>query len=145
MADPLSVVASTLAVVGAAEGATKTLLKFKKMLDGPEPEHVLALINEISDLRIVLTDIQKFLVRNTVNLPQQPLRHVATLIDRAKAELLQLDELIQYRLFKANSVPGRIKVSRREWVKSNNKLERFRQEMRDIRLNLVTQILTINL
>ena len=69
---------------------------------------------------------------------------MATLLQRAKDRLLQLDELIQYRLVKPNFSFEAIRVSRREWAKAKNTIENFRQSLRDIRLNIITQMTLMN-
>ena len=55
MADSLSITASIIAVVGAAEGVTKTLDKIKNIRN--VSDELLALINEVSDLKAILSDI----------------------------------------------------------------------------------------
>ena len=62
MADPLSITASIIAVVGAAECVTKTLAKIRSIRNAPD--ELLALINEVSDLKIILSDIQNYIVYN---------------------------------------------------------------------------------
>ena len=143
MADPLSVTASIIAVVGAAEGVTKTLARIRDIRNAPE--ELLALINEVSDLRIILGDIQSYVQNDTRPLTlQDALQHLSILINRAKDKLLQLDELIQYRLTKPESVLDQIKISRREWTRAKTTVDKFRQSLRDIRLNIVSQMIVIN-
>ena len=143
MADPLSITASIIAVLGAAEGVSKTLAKIKSLRQAPN--EILALINEISDLRIILGEVERYVIRDTnrISLPEQ-LQTMSTLIDRAKEPLLELDQLIQYRLLKASSRSAELKVSRRELAAAKHVVERFRQRMRDTRLNIVTQMVVIN-
>ena len=144
MADPLSIIASIIAVVGAAEGVAKTLGKIKTIRNAPD--ELLALINEVSDLKIILSDIQSYVIHN-IQRPQispEELRNISTLINRARDKLLELDQLIQYRLIKPDSVSDQIKVSRREWLRARSTIERFRQSLRDIRLNIVTQMVIMN-
>ena len=144
MADPLSLIASIIAVVGAAEGVSKTLAKMKSIRDAPD--ELLALINEVSDLRIILMDVQSYIAQNLrrPRIAQDELQHMSTLIDRAKEKLLKLDELIQYRLVKPDSIANHIKVSKREWVRAKSTIEKFQQSLRDIRLNIVAQMTVIN-
>ena len=69
---------------------------------------------------------------------------MSTLVNRAKEKLLELDELIQYKLVKLGSTSDQIKVSRREWLRAKNTIEKFRQSLRDIRLNIVTHMVVVN-
>ena len=120
MADPLSITASIIAVVGAAEGVTKTLAKFKSIRNAPD--ELLALINEVSDLKLVFSDIQNHIVIQRAQIPQTKEQNISTLVKRAKDKLLELDQLIQYRLVKPES--DQIKVSRREWLRARAVIER---------------------
>ncbi|KAF2660578.1 hypothetical protein K491DRAFT_711773 [Lophiostoma macrostomum CBS 122681] len=63
MADPLSLTAGIIAVVGAAEKTGKGLEKLRTLHDAPdELEYAL---NEISDMRVVLRSIQNALTALT--------------------------------------------------------------------------------
>ena len=144
MADPLSITAGIVAVVGAAGGITKTLGKIKDLRNAPD--ELLALINEVSDLRLILNDLQHYILQNTQRqqILQEELQHLSILVGRAKDKLLQLDELIQYRLVKPDSIFGEIKVSKREWARARSSIVRFQQSLRDIRLNIATHMVVIN-
>ena len=149
MADPLSITASIIAVIGAAEGVTKTLAKIRNIRNAPQ--ELLSLINEVSDLRIIFGDVQKYLqnAQRSQSMPrrsthQEELHHMSILINRAKDKLLELDKLIQYRLTKPESIADHVKVSRREWARAKSTIEGFRQSLRDIRLNVIAQMVIIN-
>ena len=144
MADPLSLTASIIAVLGAAEGVGKTLKRIKNIYNAPT--EVLALINEISDLRIILSDLQGYITQNTTRpqLPSEQLRHMSVLLQRAKDRLLELDQLVEYQLLKPESRSDHIRVSRREWAKAKETVGRFRQSLRDIRLDIVAQLVVVN-
>ena len=122
---------------------TKTLAKIKNVRNAPE--ELLALINEVSDLQIVLGDIRSY-TQTTIISPtlQDAFQHLSVLINRAKDKLLQLDELVQYRLTKPDSAIDRIKVSRREWTRAKTTIDNFRQSLRDIKLNIIAQMGVIN-
>ena len=107
MADPLSLAASVIAVVGVAKGVALTMSKIKNIHNAPA--EVLALSNEVSDLQILLDDVQKHIVRNPY-LSQERLQYLSTLVGKAKDKLLQLDELIQYRLLRPGSSANEIRV-----------------------------------
>ena len=144
MADPLSIIASIIAVIGAAEGMSKTLTKIRNICNAPV--EVLALTNEVCDLRVILNDLEGYITQNTLRpqLPQEQLHHISVLLQRARNCLLELDKLIEYRLLKPESRPDQIQVSRREWARVKDIIEKFRQSLRDIRLNIVAQMMVIN-
>ena len=143
MADPLSLSASIIALRGAAEGVSKTLAKLHELRNAPN--ELLALNNEISDLRIVLNDLERHFRRNA-NMPyaMEPLQPMSVLLQRGKDRLLQLDQLIQYKLLKPSSTPERVKVSWRGWIKAKRAVERHRQTLHDTRLNILTQMGVLN-
>ena len=144
MADPLSITASIVAVIGAAGGITKILGKIKNLRNAPN--ELLALFNEVSDLQIILKDLQHYILQNIERpqILQEELQHISILVGRAKDKLLELDELIQYRLVKPESISDQIKVSKREWARAKDSIERFRQSLRDIRLNIATHMVVVN-
>ena len=80
-----------------------------------------------------------------IHLPQERISQLSSLVNRATEKLLRLDKFIQYRLLKPDSTIDQIKISRREWAWSKSKVDRFQQELKDIRLNIVTQMVLLNL
>ena len=143
MADVLSFAASIIAVLGAAEGVAKTLSRIRSIRNAPD--ELLALTNEVSDLQIILSDVQGY-VRTTQapQISQEHLQHLSKFVNRAKEKLLQLDELVHYKVLKPQSSPDKIKVSKREWLMAVKTIDKFRQSLRDIRLNIVTHMMMIN-
>ena len=144
MSGPLSIIASVVTVIGTAEGVSKTLSTFRRIKNAPN--ELLALINEVSDLTLILGGVERCFTDDgrRPRLSQQHLQTLSTAINRAKDELLELDKLVQYRLVKPDSVPNKIKVSRYEWTRAKPTIERFRQSLRDNRLNIVTIMVMLN-
>ena len=144
MADPLSITASIIAVIGAAEGVSKSLAKIKNIRNAPQ--EILGLINEVSDLRIILRDVERYVIREVNQHSHSPeqLQTLSILIIRASDYLLELDKVIQYRLVKASSTSADFKVSRREWAVARSTIEKFRQSLRDVKLNIITQMGVMN-
>ena len=143
MADPLSITASVIAVVSAAEGIGKTLSKIRNIREAPN--ELLALINEVSDFRVILANLEIHLTNKTSNLHlQEQTQHMSVLLNRAKEQLLQLDELIQYRIVRPESTSWQIKLSRREWALARSTIKGFRGRLRDTRLDIIAQMTVIN-
>ena len=146
MADPLSIAASVITVIGAADSIGKSLGKVKTLRNAPA--EVLALQNEVSDLRIVLDDVN-FCVLDMGSTETSTritirLQHLSELVDRAKSQLLQLDKLLHYDIIKPGSLDGEFKVSRTEWLRAQSAVEAIRQSLRDVKLNIATQMMGIN-
>ena len=143
MADPLSITASVIAVVTAAEGVSKTLSKIRRA--NRAPSEFLALMNEVSDFRVVLDNLDSYVRSVSSESPSsRTLQHLMGLLQRGKDTLLQLDGLVHYQLAKPSSTTEHPKVSRLEWVKGKRVIEEYRQKLRDIRLNIVAQMATLN-
>ena len=143
MAAALSLAASIIAVLGAAEGVTKALSKVRSIRNAPD--EVLALNNEVSDLQVILGDVQGY-VRNTPepHISQEHLQHLLAFVDQAKEKLLQLDKLIHYNVLKPQSAPDQIKISKIEWLKAVKTIDMFRHSLRDIHSNVVSQMVMTN-
>ena len=135
MADPLSVTASIIAVVGAADAVAKGLRRLKAVKDAPEG--LQNLILDVAQIEMVLNGI-KSVVLNSGSPPIE----LATLIEEAGSKLLELRSLIEYTLTKAGVSD---KVDRWQWLRKGNEVERLRNQLGTIRLNLVALTSSANL
>ena len=140
MAEALGLAASIIAVIGAADGVAKAFAKVKDIRNAPN--EVLALMNEVSDLTLNMENIQKYTQKSQV--PESELQQVFSLVDKANDILLQLNTLIEYRLMKPDSGMHRMRVSRVQWLREGDTIRRFQQKLRDIRLDIATQMALIN-
>ena len=145
MADPLSIIASIIAILGAADSVSKALSKIKIFSDSPDG--LLVLINEVSDFKVVLYDIE----RHFRNSPQasdaatvEQYSHLADLISRGKDPLLQLEQMIEYQFKRAETRDGQFRVSRVEWLRAKLVVERLRQTLRDTRQNIQSHMALIH-
>ena len=135
MADPLSVTASVIAVVGAANAVTKGLRRLKAAKDAPEG--LQDLIQDVVQLEMVLN-----FVKSAVLSSGSPPIELATLVGEAGSKLLEVQSLIEYTLKKAGVSD---KVDRWQWLRKGNEVERLRNQLSTIRLNLVTLTSSANL
>ena len=144
MTDPLSIAASVITLIGTADAIVKSLQKVRNLRKAPG--EVLALYNELTDLRVVLDDVSSCLseVGDTSSSATKRLRHMASLIDRAKEHMQRLDETMHGRILKSGSLDGEFKVSRTQWMKAKAPAEAIRQDLREVRLNIMAQMMTIN-
>ena len=143
MADPLSLAVSIIAVLGAAEGVAKGIMKIYSIRNAPD--EILALNNEVSDLQILMYDIRHFIKDSPESqLSQEHVQHLVSSVNRAKEKLLQLNELMQYKIIKPQTSSNQLKISKREWLKAAQVINRSRQSLRDIRSNITTRFLLIN-
>ena len=135
MADPLSVTASIIAVVGVAHEVTKGLRRLKAAKDAPED--LKDLLEDLVQLEMVLNGI-----KSGVLSPGSPPVELASLIEEAGSKLLELRSLIEYTLTKAGVSD---KVVRWQWLRKGDEVERLRNQLSAIRLNLVALTSSANL
>lgn len=125
--DPLSISASILTVVATVNGG---LAIVNRLLSAPE--ELQALVTELADLTPIISSIGR--------LPHDHLVQNGLLgqLEAAKAVLLELEELICYRLTKASGS----RVDRSEWASRKTQIDRLRKQLRDKR-DVLTATLTI--
>ena len=144
MAEILGLVTGIFSVIKTAESITATLGKIKNITDAPA--QLLALINEVSDLTVLLADAERHIrqIRHASTSNLNHLQNLKIFVDRAKEQLQRLEQLIHYKLTKPESTTELLKVSFRNWMKEKGTVEEFRQGLRDARLNIATQMALIN-
>ena len=118
MADPLSITASIIAIVSAAEGVSSAISRLKTLYDAPA--EALALINELSDLGVVLSQVEKHIVQNNqeqeTQRSREQLQSLAALVESATVVLHDVHELVQTRLLVPQSTLHRRSVSQYGWL-----------------------------
>ncbi len=135
MADPLSVTASIIAVIGVAGEVAKGLRRLKAAKDAPEG--LQDLLEDFAQLEMVLNGI-----KSAVLSPGRPPVELATLIREAGSKLLELRSLIECTLTKVGVSD---QVNRWQWLRKGNEVERLRNQLGTIRLNLVAVTSSANL
>lgn len=147
--DPLSICASVITI---ASLCVTTLETFRQFYDAPE--EILAVINDISDLQIVLGRAKSNkllgqhndLLMSAVNLDVQYAEHTSsqsiTIIStRAKTKLLELNEIVQSCLSShgpSSSKPSKagIKIATISWMRRRHRVREIQKELASIRLTI---------
>ena len=134
--DPLSVIASCIAVAGAGDTAIKGLKKLRSL--SSLPDILLAIINEVADLTLVVQDLRSScqLHQNSTNTSQTSSSAITQLLDHAQATLLQLDQIINYRLLRRPKPTGEITFSRSAWIIEEQRVRRLQGNLRSTRLSI---------
>lgn len=142
MADPLSIAAGIITVIGAAEAVAKGLGKLISLKGLPST--FVALNNEISDLRLVVQEVDGFLLdngqlsvhgRKICESSVNGIKSLQSNLDNAKGKLLALERMITHDLTNADGSPDRFK-----WLREENKLRRLQEDNRNLRLNIGTAL-----
>ena len=144
MSDPLSIIASVVTLISTADSILKTLQRVKDLRKAPS--EILALLNEVTDLRVVLDDVSDCLteVGETSPSDTKRLQHMTTLINRAEEQMLKLDDVIHGTIGKSKSLGDDSKMWMIQWMRAKGPVEVIRQHLRDVRLNIMTQMMVIN-
>ena len=138
--EPLSVAANMIAVLGAGGIILKTLDQANLIRQAPEI--VLALNNEISDLRLIVHETQRLLQENQARNPvgsdtRTFADEVTPILIKGRDKLLELESLIQYDLTAPRTFIGnRPKVRKVAWMLKRTKLKTIKDEIRLLRMNL---------
>ena len=142
MADPLSIIASILAVIGAAESVGKTLNRIRDITNAPD--EVLALSNEISDLTVVLKHVETYVTAaDGAVISLENLEHLSVLAKRAQSKLAQLERIMHNHLPEPGGANRRSSLLRLQWALLKTKVDGLRVDLRDIKLSIVVQMTTV--
>ena len=131
--DPLSIIASTITVAGVVAAG----LEYARTLENAGRE-VHLLINEVSDIRIVLMEIESA-IRSRLHhqrLPHGSDESMCKLLSSAKHNLQQLDDVIKNQLKFCRSSKGQVKVARLAWFRQKSRIGSILEELRRTRTNL---------
>jgi len=154
MAEPLSLAASIIAVLGAAEKTGRGLERLRSLHNASdEIEYILnevylpssrphlhqANMSQINDMRVVLRSVHNA----EMALTGSEAEDIHELVQRCRNEVLELDTLVTYHLQAASGYDsaGRAKVNTRGWLSKSGQLGRIRERLRDRRENLAVALL----
>ena len=133
--DPLSLTASLIAIVGATGRISKTIQKIVSIRGAPDV--VSALSNEISDLRLVLQAVETLLQRGST-FPSPFYSSLRASLDRARAQMLELETIVEYQIMTTAGANNEPKVNRIVWTRRRGQIQRIQDELRLARLDIST-------
>ncbi|MCJ1306856.1 hypothetical protein MMC25_000500 [Agyrium rufum] len=138
--DPLSFTASLITVVTVAVQVTQGLQKLRQLHGASGAVH--AILNEVTDVRIILSDINAVVAGHKTPDGEidESLSSVCRTADQIKEALLELDTLINKRLFKSSGDNGDSQVRKLVWVREKSNIQEILHTLRRLRLDLVTGI-----
>ena len=138
--DPLSFAASIITVVATVATVARSLDELRDNLQYG-PDVLSSLVNEVSDLRIVLeacdSAVQKLYSDSQQKSPLTPLADAAQVLNRTEIHLKELGSLVTWCLHGAPESHGIFKSARLRWIKARNKAEMIQQQLRDSKQHLV--------
>lgn len=139
--DPLSIAASLIALIGAAEKIAVGIDKLASLRNAPAS--VLALNNELSDLRLVLREVEPLIEKHydaiaserTTPVPAPGDSTLLRSIQRAKVKLVELESIVQNRLMVRMGVKDKL-----AWTFEQDKVVKAKDDLRTARLNITAAL-----
>ncbi|MCJ1405926.1 hypothetical protein MMC11_009160 [Xylographa trunciseda] len=134
--DPLSVVASVIAVLQAGGAVFEGLHKLSALKNAPKI--IVQLNDEVADLQLVINTISA--------LPETIIRKevVRAAIRKARDAVLALERLIVYDLTKASNRSGATAIDRLKWLGAENKIQSLTSNLHKARLQILTAVTAVN-
>ncbi|KAL9017831.1 MAG: hypothetical protein Q9185_004846 [Variospora sp. 1 TL-2023] len=146
--DPISVAASLLTVLGAAATAGRALDRLSSLRHAPD--HLVALVNEISDLRVVLHNVRDAVQGRAKT--SQECGNVAYIVQRASQKMSELNRLIYGNLVKTPSSgchslgdDDTIKASRTKFLRHSGKIRSLKDDIQELKMSLLIAMGTLTL
>ena len=134
MADPLSIATGILTFMGACNALASTIKKLHRLRKAPQQLEELE--NEISSLQSYIEGIQQ-LVGMHSNGGDEVIGRMSLgmHIENARKKIQEIENFLEGTLVDVSSP---VKIRTRGWLKWQSELNRLRQELRDVRLELGT-------
>jgi hypothetical protein len=146
--DPLSVSASLIAVIGAATSAVKGLDQLRRSLRDASTD-ICSLINEVSDLQVVLAAIEAAFTgwQNTHGSPslETPLSNGFHILDRAKDQLQLLNNVVSSFVEDSERVIKPSRTAQFRWVREKRKIKRIQHNIYEAKNELAVLLGAHNL
>lgn len=140
MADPLSIASGIIAVLQAAESISKTLKKLKTYWAASN--EVLALINEISDIRLILDE--HFDVSEQLNHTQdEPKARLRQFLHDTRDKIIEIEHLIQRTGVRPDRTTA--EINKFFWVRKKPQIEKLRIDLKVLRQNIAEHFDIINM
>ena len=149
--DPLSLIASIIAILGVGGQAAKAVRKLAALKGAPDL--VLALNNEISDLHLVVLAIQDVFQRQQNSgrpFPNNQVDEVSVntsvtnSLRQAKEILIELEALHNRLNTSASGSSGSTTFNKVAWLREQRKVRKAQEDLRNVRLKLAAALGILN-
>lgn len=135
--DPLSVTAGILAVLGAGGKVGTACQKIIALRHAPYA--LIALNNEVTDLHIVVKDVNDILRLHSQTSETDALPSVTSALKRTTATLLRLETLIAYELT-TPSGDNESRLDRSVWLQAESRVQKLKDDIRADRVALASAL-----
>ena len=132
--DPFSLTVGIIGVLGVGGQLAGCLRKIETLKRAPN--ELRELNGEISDLYLVVKQVNGLCHQYPGDSGVPRDNNLRSSLARMKGKLLELEELIAFRLTKPGSTDTDIQVDRSRWLRLKPKVQKLREELRSITLNI---------
>ena len=130
--DPLSIIASTIAVGTFATASLNVILKIRGASD-----EVQALINEISDLSAIIKDVEHTLRYNKrLNAESNGVASLHAVLSKANTTINHLHAFVSRVLIKEETLLRDARISRTAWLREKPQVSKYQRQLLAIKLEL---------
>jgi len=137
--DPLSFTASLIAIITLTGTVTTSLNELRTVLKDA-PDDLLTLLDEIKDFQAVLSGLRDI----GPGSPPDAFLELSTLPSRATNKLLELEKILHHKILPYVPAPcEKPEVPKLRWLRVRGRIGAIREDLRDLRLQLVTALTSI--
>lgn len=129
MADPLSITTAIVTLLGAGGQIGKVLKKVVSLKNAPGI--LLAVNNEITDLREVVQIFDDLLQRQYNTSDAAPYSQLIVSLEKAKQTLLRLEQLFSYELTVIEGDDLHLRLDKSVWLLAEPKFRAIKSQIRD--------------
>ena len=130
--DPLSIIASTIAIGSFATASLNVILKIRGASD-----EVQALINEISDLSAIIKDVEHTLRYNKrLNAESNGVASLHAVLSKANTTINHLHAFVSRVLMKEETLLRDARISRTAWLRAKPQVSNYQRQLLAIKLEL---------
>ena len=130
MADPVSITTGIVTLLGTG-GQIGKFLKKVVNLKNDAPDILLAVNNEITDLREVVHMFDDLLQRQYDTSDTAPYSQLGACLEKAKRTLLKLDQLLSYELTVFEGDDLHLRLDKSVWLLAEPKFRVIKDQIRD--------------
>lgn len=130
MADPLSITTAIVTILGTGGHIGKVLKKVVN-LKNDAPDILLAVNNEITDLRAVIQMFDDLLQRQYNTSDAAPYSQLSVSLEKVKRTLLELEQLFSYEFTVVDGDGLHLRLDKSGWLLAEPKFRAIKDQIRD--------------
>lgn len=141
--DPLSLIASIIAIVGAGGSVGKGL---KKLASIRHAERDLVLLqDDVSDLQLLVGNVSEIILEFEKTTKRPSYQRIVRALERTKSTILDLEKLIVYNLTTTADSHGKLRIDPWAWITHEAAVRNLRTQIGDRERELLTALSFLNL